>query len=235
MKLGHIVELEAFRRLTDGMPQIFLHIGLLLIRKFHKWQKETNMEPNRFKRTSKVYNDNDYIEGLKRSDADTIQSFFYSLCSFTLNDIRWSLMQGRIDYDELVNELYLYMSVDNWRKLDTFKGKNNCTLKSWMVRLAWRFFMQQRTRLLFEGYSSEYEKISDSKEPSEDSLNLEIAMDVESTFKRMANKRYVQVLKWMLVDGYDADEVAKLLDTSVSNIYNIKHRAIVQFVETYNR
>lgn len=189
---------------------------------------------NRFKRTSKVFSDNDYIEGLKRGDACTIQSFFYSLCSFTLNDIRWSLMQGRIDYDELVNELYLYMSVDNWHKLDTFEGKNNCTLKSWMVRLAWRFFMQQRPRLLFEGCASEYES-GNSMEETEDSLNLEIAMDVESTFKRMANKRYVQVLKWMLVDGYDADEVAKLLNTPVSNIYNIKHRAIIQFVETYNR
>lgn len=189
---------------------------------------------SRLKRTSKVYSDNDYIEGLKRNDTDTIQSFFYSLCSFTLNDIRWTLMQGRIDYDELVNELYLYMSVDHWHKLNTFAGKNNCTLKSWMVRLAWRFFLQQRPRLLFEGCLSEYER-GENMEPLEDSLKLEIAMDVESTFKRMSNKRYVQVLKWMLIDGYDADEVAKLLDTPVSNIYNIKHRAIVQFVETYNR
>lgn len=192
------------------------------------------MEPNRFSKRTKAYSDSDYITGLKEGNTNVIQSFFYSLCSFTLNDIRWSLMQGRIDYDELVNELYLYLSVDGWHKLDTFEGKNNCTLKSWMVRLAWRFFMQQRSRLLFDGCQTEYEKGLGSEE-SEDTLSLEIAMDVESTFKRMANKRYVQVLQWMLIDGYDADEVAKLLDTPVSNIYNIKHRAIVQFVETYNR
>ncbi|MCM1141568.1 MAG: hypothetical protein NC453_23600, partial [Muribaculum sp.] len=89
------------------------------------------------------------------------------------------------------------------------------------------------TRLLCEGSLSECESGKDV-DISEDSLNLEIAMDVESTFKRMSNKRYVQVLKWMLVDGYDADEVAKLLGTPVSNVYNIKHRAIEQFVETYN-
>lgn len=192
------------------------------------------MELNRFKRTSSAYSDNDYIEGLKRGDARTIQSFFYSLCSFTLNDIRWSLMQGRVDYDELVNELYLYISADNWHKLDTFEGKNNSSLKTWMVRLTWRFFMHQRSQILFEGYPTEYEK-GDTMGVTENSLSLEIAMDVESTFKRMANRRYVQVLRWMLIDGYDADEVAKLLDTSVPNIYNIKHRAITHFVETYNR
>lgn len=192
------------------------------------------MELHRFKDHNKTYSDNDYISGLKHGNSKTIQSFFYSLCNFTLNDIRWSLMQGRIDYDELVNELYLYLSADNWHKLDTFEGKNNCSLKSWMVRLAWRFFIQPRSRLLFDGCQSEYEK-GDRVEETEDALNLEIAMDVGATFKRMANKRYVQVLKWMLIDGYDADEVAKFLDTPVSNIYNIKHRAIVQFVETYNR
>lgn len=98
----------------------------------------------------------------------------------------------------------------------------------------WRFFMQQRPRLLFEGYASEYER-GEGTGASEDSLTLEIAMDVETTFKRMTNKRYVQVLKWMLVDGFDAEEVAKFLKTAVSNVYNIKHRAILQFVETYNR
>lgn len=191
------------------------------------------MELNRFKNQTNGFSDNDYIVGLKRGDANVIKTFFYSLCSYTLNDIRWSLMQGRIDYDELVNELYLYLSTDNWHKLDTFEGKNNCTLKSWMVRLAWRFFLQQRSQLLFDGYLNEYEK-GDGREETEDTLNLEIAMDVESTFKRMVNKRYVQVLKLMLIDGFDADEVAKILDTQVSNIYNIKHRAIVQFIETYN-
>ncbi len=192
------------------------------------------MELNRFSKRTKIYSDNEYISGLKRGDADVIESLFYSLCSYTLNDIRWSLMQGCIDYDELVNELYLYMSVDNWHKLDTFEGKNNCTLKSWMVRLSWRFFMQQRSRLLFNGSSLDQHENIHYYAVSMETLDLEIAMDVESTFKRMPNKRYVQVLKWMLVDGYDADEVAKLLGTSVSNIYNIKHRAIMQFVETYN-
>lgn len=191
------------------------------------------MELNRFSKRTKIYSDTEYISGLKRGDSDVIQSFFYSLCSYTLNDIRWSLMQGCVDYDELVNELYIYLSSNNWHKLDTFKGKNNCTMKSWIVRLAWRFFLERRSRLLFDGYSSEY-KSGNTMDEVESALNLEIAMDVDSTFKRMANKRYVNVLQWMLIDGYDADEVAKLLNTPLSNVYNIKHRAIVQFVETYN-
>ena len=54
------------------------------------------------------------------------------------------------------------------------------------------------------------------------------------TFEKMPKERYAQVLRWMLVEGYDANEVASKLNTSVANIYNIKHRAIVQFVEIFN-
>ena len=181
-----------------------------------------------------IYSDSEYISGLKCGKDSVTRSFFYALCGYTLNDIKWSLMQGRVEYDELVNELYLYLSVNNWHKLDTFTGKNSCTLKSWMVRVAWRFFMPQRTRLLSDGYSDEFEKSSECSD-TEDTLALEIRMDVESTFDRMENRRYVQVLKWMLVNGFDADEVAGFLGTPMSNVYNIKHRAIVQFVELYNR
>ncbi len=191
------------------------------------------MEYKGISRQNKVYGDKDYIAGLKNGDAGATRSFFYSLCSYTLNDIRWSLMQGRVDYDELVNELYLYLSTDGWRKLDTFEGKNNCTLKSWMIRLSWRFFMQRRNRLLC-GMNTEESETAVGDVESEDALGVEIAVDVESTFNRMPNKKYVRVLKWMLADGYDPDEVAAFLGTPVSNVYNIKHRAILQFIETYN-
>lgn len=182
--------------------------------------------------TRSTYSDLEYITGLKAGDSKITHSFFYSLCGYTLNDIRWSLMQGHVDYDELVNELYLYLSLDNWHKLDTFEGKNGCTLRSWMVRLCWRFFLQRRDMLLFSSSESEGRK---EYGETYDNLQLEISMDIETTFKRMTNKRYVQLLVWMLVDGYNADEVTERLSTPVSNVYNIKHRAILQFVETYNR
>jgi transcriptional regulator len=63
---------------------------------------------------------------------------------------------------------------------------------------------------------------------------MEISMDINATFQSMENKRYVKVLKWILVGGYNSEEVAKMLDTTESNVYNIKHRAIVQFAHTYN-
>lgn len=179
----------------------------------------------------KTISDREYIEGLKRGDNRITEAFFYGLCNYTLNDIKFSLMHDSVDYDELVNELYMYISEKNWHKLDTFAGLNGCTLRSWITRITWRFFMKQRERLLGKHtLSTDDVHIEDSI----DSINVEIAMDIDSTFAKMTNELYVQVLRWMLIEGYDADEVAVKLNKTVANVYNIKHRAIVQFVNVFN-
>ena len=179
----------------------------------------------------KKVSDAEYIAGLKRGDNYITEMFFYGLCNYLLNDIKFSLMKGNIDYDALVSELFIYLSKDNWHKLETFSGVNGCSLITWVTTIAWRFFFKYRERLLFVDRNC-----ADCEEMSlaADNLSTEIVMDVNTTFDRMPNKRYVKILKWMFVEGYNAEEVAAKLNTTIPNVYNIKHRAIIQFVEVFN-
>ncbi len=179
----------------------------------------------------KKISDAEYIAGLKVADNHITESFFYGLCNYLLNDIRYSLMEGNVDYDELVNELFIYLSKDNWHKLDTFAGINGCSLCSWVTRITWRYFLKQREHLLGKG---ELDITDTDTAYSSTDIDAEIAMDVSTTFERMPNRKYAQVLQWMLAEGYNAEEVAARLGTTVANVYNIKHRAIVQFVNVYN-
>lgn len=179
----------------------------------------------------KNISDTEYLAGLKSGDNRITESFFYGLCKYLLTDIKFSLMQGNVNYNELVNELYIYLSKDNWHKLDTFVGLNGCSLHTWVTRVSWRYFLKQRERLLGK-IALDITEIQIGK--AFDNLDADIAMDINATFEKMPNERYAQVLRWMLVEGYDANEVASKLNTSVANIYNIKHRAIVQFVEIFN-
>ena len=99
----------------------------------------------------KKISDAEYIAGLKVADNHITESFFDGLCNYLLNDSRYSLMEGNVDYDELVNELFIYLSKDNWHKLDTFAGINGCSLCSWVTRITWRYFFKQREHLLGKG------------------------------------------------------------------------------------
>lgn len=174
--------------------------------------------------------DDDYINGLKTGNPDITRSFFYDLCRYPLTDITRSLMGGVLDYDDVVNELYLYLSTDNWRKLDTFRAFNGCRLSSWVSVVAWRFFMQARTRLLHQASTDMAELETGA---SSIDIDIEISIDVENTFAAMPNKRYVSLLRLMLIEGYDTIETAQKLGTSVDNIYNLKRRAIQQFIAIY--
>lgn len=176
--------------------------------------------------------DADYIRGLKAGDKRITWQFFYELCGYTLRDIQKTLLLGRVDLDDVVNELYVYLSARSWHKLNTFVGHNGCRLSSWMIPLSWHFFLQRRNYLLGLVLNDNKE-IDKMKDDRMDEFDVEVALEVEQTFLAMSNSTYVKVLRWLLVDGFSFEEVAGMLDTNVSNVYNIKHRAVVQFIECY--
>lgn len=176
--------------------------------------------------------DIDYINGLKTADQKITYRFFYELCGYILYDIRSTLLQDRVEFDDMVNELYVYLSDRNWHKLDTFAALNGCRLSSWMIPLSWRFFLQKRAYLLGMSVDNSME-VGKVKDDYMDEFDIEVLLEVEQTFAVMPNKKYVQVLRWLLIDGYNPDEVAVRLHIRVSNVYNIKHRAVVQFIKYY--
>jgi len=176
------------------------------------------------------YTDAQYVEGLKAKNPQVTRDFFYLLCSYTLNDIRYSMMKGHVDYDVLVNELYIYLQKNDWHKLDTFSAINDCHLATWITKVSWRFFWQQRRRLLAldENLGEDGMKGSDTEDP-----DIDIILDVNQTLNDMPNKRYADLLRKMLLEGRDAEEMALLYHTTEANIYNIKHRAILMFIKVY--
>ena len=174
-----------------------------------------------------------FIRGLKKHDERICHHFFYTEIGSILHKIRMEVFRGKVEFDEVVNELYLYLSRDNWAKLDGFDGKNGCRLRTWMIPVAWRFFMSIRERLL------RTEKIDDNsgviRSSVRDDLRIQIAIDVNAVISRMPNQRYAEIIRLLLIEGYASQDVADMLDMKVENVYNLKHRAINQFIELYGQ
>lgn len=186
-------------------------------------------------RNLKQLNETDaiFIEALKNGNNEVSRQFFYKEIGGILHKIRMEVFRGNVDFDELVSELYLYLSRDNWAKLDGFDGKNGCRLRTWMIPVAWRYFMSIRERLL------KTEKFDDNsgviKDSIRDDLRIQIAIDVNAVLSRMPNERYAEIIRLLLIEGYASQDVADMLDLRVENIYNLKHRAINQFIELYGQ
>lgn len=172
-----------------------------------------------------------FVEALKDGKCELCRKFFYQEIGGILHKIRMEVFRGNVDFDEMVNELYLYLSRDGWSKLNGFDGKNGCRLRTWMIPVAWRFFMSIRERLLCaETTEVDSEVVGDSVC---DDLRIQIAIDVCAVLSRMPNQRYAEIIRLLLIEGYAVNEAADMLGVRVENVYNLKHRAILQFIEQY--
>ncbi len=191
-----------------------------------------NSKGNHIQDISVGYSDQEYIQGLQNGDKDVIHSFFYYLCRHELKYIQRVILDGELEYDELVNELFLYLSSDNWRRLNTYDGKNGCSLKSWICRVSRRFFTQYKKWLDSISFPDDSAKDSPL---IDDTIRVEMAMDLETIFKEIGNNRYLHILTRLLEGGFDAEEIAEELSTTVSNVYNLKHRALKRFKAIYKQ
>lgn len=181
--------------------------------------------------------DAEIIVGLKSSDSAIrdfyVNRLFYKELKPLLCTIQYSLFKGTVDYDELVNDLYIHLSRNNWSALDSYRGDNQARLSSWISRVAWHYFMNSYRRLsrVLPGEDGVLESMKSYAVVSDD----DIRMDIEEVLKLMPNRRYAEVLKLNLYYGYPAEDIAVLMNTTVSNVYNIKHRAVMQFISIYGR
>lgn len=181
--------------------------------------------------------DAEIIVGLKSSDPAIrdfyVNRLFYKELKPLLCTIQYSLFKGTIDYNELVNDLYIHLSRENWAALDSYRGDNQARLSSWISRVAWHYFMNSYRRL--SRVLPDEDGVLESMKPYAVVSDDDIRMDVEEVLKLMPNRRYVEVLKLNLYYGYPAEDIAVLMNTTVSNVYNIKHRAVMQFISIYGR
>lgn len=161
-------------------------------------------------------------------DEEIIAGFFYGELKGMLETIRRRVFDGRVEYDEMVSELYLFLAQDDWRRVRSFDARNGCSFKTWLSTVAWRFFYGNMSRFL-----NIQEGNRDYDSPYQPSRRIVSSIDIRTTLAVMPNRRYAEAVNLLVFRGYEAEEVAELWHTKVSNVYNIRHRAIEQFKKCY--
>ena len=238
--------------------------------------------------------------------------FFHEKCRPLFSNIIWTIYNNNAEYDELVNDLYIYLKEpgddgEYWHRLKTFDHRTSLfdwikivevrrfytpskevfTIPERMIELGvaedlflkikiakYRNFLyynyilklsesQLIKRLGIEAsqisalsrssikyfksflksnhpeyYDSFFWDKSANKGIIQVSPNLaspdgnhkavELSIDVQNYLASMPNERYKYVVKSIFLDGVTPEELSDVLDTPISNIYNIKSRGIEQ-------
>ena len=165
------------------------------------------------------------VQGLIARDPQVTRQFFYQNCLPLLYKLISEVFSTHVDYDEMVNELYIYLMAHDAQRLRSYNG--NSSIYQWLKTVARRFFIDLKLHgRVIEDESKEPPYGKD--EETTDSSKQEARMDVAALLDQLSNERYRFVLKKVVLEGMDYDELAKITGLKKSNLYNIKKRALAE-------
>jgi RNA polymerase sigma factor (sigma-70 family) len=168
--------------------------------------------------------DREIIQGLIGKDDRVTREFFFGTCRPLFCSIIGQLFSYDVDYDEFVNELYVYLMDDDARKLKEFEYRSS--VYTWLKVLAIRYFMKKRDRLIDDSPAKPlYEEPVQSDEKE---YGLTAQSDLDRLLSLMPNPRYAYVIRKLMLDDCEADVLADEMGITTANLYNIKRRAMAQ-------
>ena len=173
--------------------------------------------------------DSEIIQYLILRDNKLTQEFFFVKCKPLFQSIIGFVFSYPVDYDEVVNELYYELMANDAYKLKSFNYRS--TLTQWLKVVAIHYFIRMRNNMI--GNSSKeplYDK--DSYGSNECESNISASMDIESLLAKIKNKRYVYVIRKLILENVEPAFLAKSMGITTDNLYNIKKRAISALTHT---
>lgn len=174
-------------------------------------------------------NDDDYtdwqiVDGILNNDKMVIEYFFNKKCSKLFSYIIVNIFDGDIDRRELVSELFLYMAKNDWYKVRQFDFRSK--LMTWVTVVAVRFFQKKREELIGKNIMT---PLNDKmRQAPSKGTDLDLKMDIRAALQKMPNKRYRKVIEALDLHELSPETLAKEMNVTVDNLYNIHRHARVQ-------
>lgn len=181
--------------------------------------------------THKTYTEDiELVAAILKRDEDVTRSFFFDKCRGMLTCVMQKVFAYPVEYDELVNALYLHLMEKDAYRLRQYKGRS--TIYLWLRTTATRFFIQYRNQVIDNTTNEpllkcEIDEPIDAIDENED----EDVRVIRRAFEQMPNRRYAHVLRRLVIDEAPPQEVAIEMDITIDNLYNIKKRALTQLTQ----
>ena len=171
--------------------------------------------------------DQEIIKGLIERDNRVTKEFFFKNCRPLFCSIMMKVFDYKVDYDELVNELYVYLMENDAIKLRNFGYRSS--VYQWIKVTATRFFIHIRRRMIED--ASQETPYNGCHQTVDVETDVTAEGDLERLFAKMPNKRYVYVIRRLILEDSWYDALAKEMNISTLNLYNIKRRAMDQLTQ----
>lgn len=168
--------------------------------------------------------DQEIIQGLIARDNRVTEEFFFDKCRPLFYSIMQKVFDYEVEYDDMVNELYVYLMENDAIKLRNFEYRSS--VYQWLKVLAIRFFINKRGRMIDD--TSQETPYDGRQQAADAERDMTAEGDMERLFDNMSSKRYVYVIRRLILEDCEYEDLAKEMNITTANLYNIRRRAMAQ-------
>lgn len=137
-----------------------------------------------------------------------------------------------VTYDDLVQELYLYLSSNNWEKLRKYNPER--PFVNWFSVVSYRFFKDFSRSMIDSSDQIPISNMNDHQTAFMSNGTIgTIMMDIKQAISKLKPPRDSQILEALLLRDEEPEIVAKRHNVTVDNLYNIKRRAIAKLIKQH--
>lgn len=173
------------------------------------------------------------LNGLLANDERMIQYVFYEHFESML---RYNALKASgnkdVDFSDLVQELYLYVSRNDWEKLKKYDP--SLPFANWFSVVSYRFFKDFTFSMIESTKNVPIEDMDDRNAFLQgNNVFSTIVMDIKNAIRKSKPPRDRQILEALVLNEEEPAEVAERFNVTVDNLYNIKRRALAKLIKNH--
>lgn len=180
------------------------------------------------------WSDERLVKAVLSGDQDAIVYMFYTKFSATFQYHIYNLFDYKVEVPDLVDEFFLFMYEDNWRRLRSFDSSLS-SLSTWISTVSYRFFRDyKRSKIDLNGAITISDKWEKLRGDWVQSIDAGIMMDIETAIDAIKSERDKEIAKQLFIEDREYEAIAKEFGLTCDYVYTVKNRIIKQLKKTLN-
>lgn len=174
------------------------------------------------------WSDRELVTAVISGNQDAIVYMFYTKYSATFQYHIYKLFEGKVEVADLVDEFFLFLFEDNWRRLRSF-NPDKSSLNTWISTVSFRFFRDyKRSKIDLNGLITISDKWETFRGNWVETIDAGMRMDIDRAIDTIKNDRDKEIAKRIFKDDKEYEAVAAEFGLKVDYVYTIKNRIIKQ-------
>lgn len=180
------------------------------------------------------WSDGRLIKAVLSGDQDAIVYMFYTKFSATFQYHIYKLFDYKVEVSDLVDEFFLFMYEDNWRRLRSFDSSLS-SLSTWISTVSYRFFRDyKRSKIDLNGAITISDKWETFRGDWVQSIDAGIMLDIETAISSIKSDRDREIAKQLFIEDREYESIAEEFGLTCDYVYTVKNRIIKQLKKTLN-